>query len=146
MRLAVAADHAGFELKDAIARHLREKGHEVEDLGTHSGESVDYPTFANTLSRAVAQGTYELGILVCGSGTGMAIAANKVHGVRAANCTNEVLARYARLHNDVNVLCLGERIVGETLALAIVDAFVDTAFEGGRHKRRVDLITALEGA
>lgn len=144
MRIAVAADHGGFGLKDVIAEHLRKAGHDVADLGTHTGDSVDYPTFANTLSKAVADGTHELGVLVCGSGTGMAIAANKVRGVRAANCTNEVLARYARWHNDVNVLCLGERIVGQTLALAIVDAFFSSSFEGGRHQRRVDLINEIE--
>lgn len=144
MRIAIAADHGGFGLKNVIAEHLRKAGHDVADLGTHTGESVDYPTYASTLSKAVADGTHELGVLVCGSGTGMAIAANKVHGVRAANCTNEVLARYARWHNDVNVLCLGERIVGETLALAIVDAFFSSSFEGGRHQRRVDLINAIE--
>lgn len=146
MRIAVAADHAGFGLKDTIARHLRDAGHEVADLGTHTGDSVDYPTFAHTLALAVADGTHELGVLVCGTGTGMAIAANKVDGVRAANCAQEIVAKYARSHNDANILCLGERIVGETLALAILDAFVSTPFEGGRHQRRVDLITGFEGA
>lgn len=144
MRIALAADHAGYGLKDVLAEHLRKAGHDVADLGTHTGDSVDYPALASKLSKEVAAGAHELGVLVCGSGTGMAIAANKVRGVRAANCTNEVLARYARWHNDVNVLCLGERIVGETLALAILDAFVSSSFEGGRHQRRVDLISTIE--
>lgn len=144
MRLVAAADHAGRALKDTLVAHLRAQGHDVEDLGTHAGDSVDYPSFAHPLSLSVAEGRHDLGLLVCGTGTGMAIAANKVKGVRAANCTNELLARYARSHNAANVLCLGERIVGETLALAILDAFVSTPFEGGRHERRVDLIRDIE--
>lgn len=144
MRIAIAADHAGRELKDTVAAHLRARGHDVSDSGTHTGDSVDYPTYARPLAASVVNGSFELGILVCGTGTGMAIAANKVEGIRAANCTNELLARYARSHNAANVLCLGERVVGESLALAIVDTFVDTPFEGGRHQRRVDLIGEIE--
>lgn len=144
MPVALASDHAGRTLRDTLAAHLRAKGVDVDDLGTHTGDSVDYPAYARPLAEAVAAGRYAQGILVCGTGTGMAIAANKVRGVRAANCTNELLARFARSHNDANVLCLGERIVGPGLALAIVDAFLETAFEGGRHQRRVDLIAGLE--
>lgn len=142
--VAVASDHAGRRLKDSLVAHLREQGREVADLGAHTGDSVDYPQYARPLALGVASGTYSLGILVCGSGTGMAIAANKIDGVRAANCTSEWLARQARAHNDANVLCLGERVVGPGLALAIVDAFLDTEFEGGRHQRRIDLIHELE--
>lgn len=144
MAVVVASDHAGRALKDAIVAHLRQAGREVEDIGAHGSDSVDYPRYARPLAEGVAQGKYEAGVLVCGTGTGMAIAANKIDGVRAANCVNELLARMARAHNDANVLCLGERVVGEGLALAIVDAFLDTPFEGGRHQRRVDLIREIE--
>lgn len=144
MRIAIASDHAGIQLKKTVVEHLRQSGVEVHDAGPLNADSVDYPRYARPLAEGVARGDFELGILVCGTGTGMSLAANKVHGVRAANCTNEVVARYARLHNDVNVLCLGERIVGATLAIAIVDTFVGTAFEGGRHQRRVDLIHDIE--
>lgn len=142
--VAVASDHAGRGLKDVLVAHLREQGREIADLGAHSGDSVDYPQYARPLALGVANGTYALGVLVCGSGTGMAIAANKIDGVRAANCTDEWLARQARAHNDANVLCLGERVVGPGLAQAIVDAFLGTEFEGGRHQRRIDLIHELE--
>lgn len=142
--IAVASDHAGRGLKDQLVAHLRERGLEVADLGAHSGDSVDYPQYARPLAVAVAKGTYSFGVLVCGSGTGMAIAANKVDGVRAANCTSEWLAKQARAHNDANVLCLGERVVGPGLAVSILDTFLDTPFEGGRHQRRIDLIHELE--
>jgi ribose 5-phosphate isomerase B len=142
--VAVASDHAGWTLKDVLVAHLRAKGVDVVDLGVHSGDSVDYPAYARPLAEGVALGRYEKGILVCGTGTGMAIAANKVHGVRAANCTHELLARFARSHNDANVLCLGERVVGPGVALAIADAFLATPFEGGRHQRRVDLLGELD--
>lgn len=144
MPVAVASDHAGRALKDAIVDHLRTRGVDVADLGSSGTSSVDYPDYARPVAEAVAAGTYSRGILVCGSGTGMAIAANKIRGVRAANCTSEWLARQARAHNDANVLCLGERAVGVGIALAIADAFLDTPFEGGRHQRRIDLIHALE--
>ena len=146
MTIAIASDHAGLALKTALVEHLRHRGLAVDDLGPHTPDSVDYPAFARPLSEAVAQGRYARGILVCGSGMGMSIAANKVPGVRAALCTNEFLARMARLHNYANVLCLGERVTGVGLSVAIADAFLDTAFEGGRHQRRVDQITAIETA
>lgn len=145
MAIAIASDHAGLGLKDQVVAHLRSRGLEIQDQGVLDGTSVDYPAYARPLAEAVAARSYEAGILVCGTGTGMAIAANKVRGARAANCTNETLARYARAHNDANILCLGERIVGPSLALDIVDAFLDTPFEGGRHQRRVDLIRDIEG-
>jgi ribose 5-phosphate isomerase B len=146
MAVAIASDHAGLSLKEALVAHLRARGLAVDDLGPHDAASVDYPAFARPLAEAVAQGRYERGVLVCGTGMGMSIAANKVPGVRAALCTSELVARMARAHNDANVLCLGERVTGPGLALAIADAFLDTPFEGGRHQRRVDQITAIESA
>ncbi len=144
MRIAIASDHAGLQLKRELVNHLRKRGFDVDDLGPHETASVDYPDFARRVTDRLAAATSDKGILVCGTGMGMSIAANKIPGVRAALCTNELLARMARAHNDANVLCLGERVVGSGLALAIADAFFDTPFEGGRHQRRVDLITALE--
>lgn len=142
MKLVVASDHAGRRLKDAIFRHLAERGRVPTDLGVAlSVEKVDYPDYARPLAQAVAAGEYDLGILVCGTGTGMALAANRIPGARAANCTCEMMARMARAHNNANILALGERIVGEGLALAIADAFLETAFEGGRHQIRLDKIS-----
>jgi len=127
-----------------IAEHLAQAGHTVTDHGPDSGDSVDYPDYAEKVARAVADDASDLGILVCGSGVGMSIAANKVQGVRAALCANAYLGEMARAHNNANVLCLGERITGVGLALTIVDAFVSTKFEGGRHSRRVEKIAELE--
>ena len=143
-RIVAGSDHAGLRLRAEVVRVAREKGFEVEDLGPFSGDSVDYPAYARQVAEAVAAGRARFGILVCGTGIGMSIAANKVKGVRAAHCGNELEARMARAHNDANVLCLGERVVGLGLGAAIVAAFLDGAFEGGRHQRRVDLISALE--
>lgn len=144
MRLAAASDHAGLTLKRELCESLRVKGHEVQDLGPQTEASVDYPDFAKEVSALVAAGKADLGLLVCGSGTGMAISANKVHGIRAATARSEFEAKLARQHNDVNVLCLGQRITGSGLAAAIVDAFLAASFEGGRHQARVDKIKALE--
>lgn len=144
MKLALGADHAGYELKDHLAELLREEGHQVVDLGTNSAESVDYPYFGAAVGRAVAEGEAELGILVCGTGIGVGIAANKIRGIRAATCNDIYSARMARAHNDANVLTLGARIVGVGVAEEIVRAFVGTEFEGGRHGRRVDRMMALE--
>jgi len=142
MKLVVASDHAGRRLKDIIFRHLAERGRVPQDMGVDlSVEKADYPDYARPLAQAVAAGEYDLGFLVCGTGTGMALAANRVPGARAANCTNELMARMARAHNNANILALGERILGEGLALAIVDAFLETAFEGGRHQTRLDKIS-----
>jgi ribose 5-phosphate isomerase B len=127
-----------------VAEHLAQAGHTVTDHGPDSGDSVDYPDYAEKVARAVADDASDLGILVCGSGVGMSIAANKVQGVRAALCANAYLGEMARAHNNANVLCLGERITGVGLALTIVDAFVSTKFEGGRHSRRVEKIAELE--
>ncbi len=144
MRIALGADHAGFPLKTTVAKHLLDAGHDVTDLGTDSEKPVDYPAFCAAVGRAVVGGQADLGIVMGGSGQGEAIAANKVHGVRAALCHDEWTARFARSHNDANVLSLGGRILGETLALAIVDEFLATSFEGDRHARRLEQITAIE--
>lgn len=136
----LASDHAGHALKDLLARELPKLGFTVKDYGTDSCESCDYPAFAHKLCSAVlAEGGQ--GILVCGSGIGMSMAANRHDGIRAALCTTELHARLSRRHNDANVLCLGARITGDELALAIVAAFLETAFEGGRHQRRIDQLT-----
>lgn len=135
--LALAADHAGFELKDQLARAARARGLEVIDLGTNSGESVDYPDFADRLAVALADGRAARGVLICGTGIGISIAANRHRHLRAALCHDVTTARMARLHNDANVLVLGARVIGLQTALDCMDAFLDTAFEGGRHGRRV---------
>ncbi len=143
-RIVAGSDHAGLAVRGEAVRVAREQGFEVDDLGPFSGESVDYPDYARQVAEAVAAGRARLGILVCGTGIGMSISANKVKGVRAALCTSEYEARMARAHNDANVLCLGERVLGPGLAGAIVAAFLAQPFEGGRHQRRVDKIGALE--
>lgn len=137
MRIAIGADHAGYILKDHLQARLAEAGHELRDFGAHSADSVDYPDFAAEVARAVADGSAERGILVCGSGIGMAIAANRHRGIRAAACADLYSARLCREHNDANVLTLGSRIVAPPLAEAIVDLFLATPFAGGRHQRRV---------
>lgn len=144
MRLVTGSDHAGLSLKRVLVERLRARGIEVEDVGTHDTASCDYPDFARQVGEAVRDGRADLGLLVCGTGQGMAMAANKVAGVRAAVCGDTFSARATRQHNDANVLCLGERVVGAGLAQDILDAFVDTAFEGGRHARRVQKIGDLE--
>ncbi len=144
MKIVIASDHAGYNLRQTIAEHLSQAGHAVEDFGPPENESVDYPDYAAKVAKAVADDIADLGILVCGSGVGMSIAANKVPGVRAALCFNAYLGEMCRAHNNANFLCLGERVTGIGLALSIVDAFVTTKFEGGRHGRRVDKIAELE--
>ncbi len=144
MRIAVAADHAGFRLKTVIAAALRDHGHDVVDLGTDSEDPVDYPPLCAAAGRMVVQGHADRALVLGGSGQGEAIAANKVHGVRAALCLDEYTARLARQHNDANVLSLGGRILADAFALAIVDVFLTTAFEGGRHQPRLDQIAAIE--
>lgn len=144
MRLYVGSDHAGFALKEQVREHLEQEGHEVVDVGTHSEKSVDYPDFARQVGEAVAAGDAEYGILVCGSGLGMAIAANKVDGVRAVQVMDTEMAKMSRMHNDANVVTLAGRYTEPATADAIVDTFLATAFEGGRHQNRVDKITAIE--
>jgi ribose 5-phosphate isomerase B len=142
--VAVGADHAGFHLKQAVKTWLIDRGHHVLDFGTHSTESVDYPDYAAAVAAAVREGTAARGVLICGTGIGMAIAANKVAGVRAVQCSDVASARISREHNDTNVLALGERTTREDVALAIVSTWLETAFEGGRHTRRLDKVSALE--
>ena len=145
MKIALGADHAGFELKQQIKQHLASQpGVEVDDRGTMSNESVDYPDFAKAVGEEVAAHQADVGILVCGSGVGMAIAANKVPGIRAANVTSDYEAQYSREHNDANVLALGARVLDPQKAFEIVDRWLHTNFLGGRHQRRVDKITAIE--
>ena len=144
MKVAIASDHAGLSLKRQLAELLEARGHEVKDFGTYSGESVDYPDFASQVARAVGASEVERGVLVCGTGIGMSIVANKHRGVRAAVCTSEFESRMARAHNDANVLCVGQRVVGPGLAQSILEAFLDTAFEGGRHEKRVQKIRDAE--
>jgi len=144
VKIAIGADHGGYLLKNRVGEHLRELGHEVKDFGTNSPDSVDYPNYAGQVARAVASGEYDRGVVCCGTGIGVSIAANKVVGVRAALCTDCYMARMSRAHNDSNVLALGGRVVGEGLALDIVDAWLRTEFEGGRHARRVAQIHEIE--
>ena len=145
MHIAIGADHGGYGLKQHIVEYLTDQGYRVQDFGTHGSESVDYPDVAAQVSRAVATGEAERGIIVCGTGIGVSMAANKVRGVRAALCTDCYMARMAREHNDAQILCLGERVIGLGLASDIVRVFLDTAFAGGRHARRVGKINALDG-
>lgn len=145
MTIALGSDHGGYNLKEAIKIYLQENGHSVLDVGCHSTESCDYPYIAKEACEKILNKTCETGILVCGTGIGISIAANKIHGIRAAACQDYFAAKFTRLHNDANVLCLGERITGEGTALELVDVFLNTDFEqGGRHNIRVDLISKLE--
>lgn len=140
MRIALSADHAGYELKDLLAAWLAETGHEVIDLGTNSADSVDYPDFGACLARAVASGDADRGIAVCGSGIGIAIAANRNPGCRCALVSEPLSAALARTHNDANAIAIGSRLIGPEMAKACVTAFLATDFEGGRHQRRVDML------
>ena len=144
MRIAAGSDHAGLALKQVLIAFLLEKGHMVEDQGTETQDSCDYPDYAAKVAAAVKEGQAEWGLLVCGTGIGMAMAANKIDGIRAAVVSDPFSARATRLHNDANVLCLGERVVGTGLAREILAAWLDAEYEGGRHQRRIDKITALE--
>lgn len=144
MKVAIGCDHAGVDLKHEVARFLREQGHEVADFGTEGTESVDYPDFARRVAEAVRSGQAERGVLICGTGIGMSIAANKVPGVRAALCHDVYSARLTREHNDANVLTMGARVIGPGLAVEIAKAFFGGEFAGGRHARRVDKIAQIE--
>jgi ribose 5-phosphate isomerase B len=146
MKIALGADHAGFELKEKIRQHLVDKGIQVDDRGTNSTESVDYPDFASSVGEQVAARNADYGILVCGAGIGMSIAANKVAGIRAANVHSQVEAQLSREHNNANVLALGARLLDEPTALGIVDRWLNTSFAGGRHNRRVEKISEIEGS
>jgi RpiB/LacA/LacB family sugar-phosphate isomerase len=145
MRIAVGADHAGYPLKIDVLRFLKQEGHEIIDLGTHSTEPVDYPDYAKSVGEAVQQGIAERGILVCGSGVGACVAANKLRGIRAALCHDTYTAHQGVEHDDINVLCLGGRVVGPALALDILKAWLSASFsEAERHRRRVEKIVELE--
>ncbi len=140
MRVAIGSDHAGFTYKEKIREFLAEQGHQVQDLGTYSEESVDYPQWIRPVAEAVANGEYQRGIVLGGSGNGEAIVANKVRGIRCTLCWNVESAKFARQHNDANVLSIGQRLVSEQTALEVVDAWLHTEFEGGRHERRIKQI------
>ena len=142
--VAIASDHAGYALKEALKKKLGEAGYSVLDAGTDSEASCDYPIYAEAGCRKVLDGDAALCILCCGTGAGMSIAANKIKGIRAACCSDTFTARYIRMHNDANVLCVGARVVGEGLAWELAEAFLSAEFEGGKHARRVGLITQLE--
>lgn len=142
--LVIGCDHAGLNLKQKIVAHLKERGMDVIDVGTHTADSCNYVDFAHAVCETVTSGKADLGILVCGTGIGMSMAANKHAGIRAAACENTFSARMTRLHNDANVLCMGERVIGYGLACDMVDLFVDTEFLGGRHQARVDALNALD--
>src|ERR671919_1817128 len=144
MRIAIGADHAGYGLKEDVKGYLKERGHEVEDLGTHSEETTDYPPICAAVARAVRDGRADRGVVLGGSGQGEQIAANKVRGVRAALCNDLFTARMAREHNDANVLSIGARIVASALAREIVELWLTTSFQGGRHERRVRQIEEIE--
>ena len=141
--VAVASDHAGFQLKEVIKAELATLGHDVLDLGPESGESVDYPDYGEKMARAIREGRVTRGVIICGSGIGISIAANRFPEVRAALCHDNLTARLSRQHNDANVLAMGERVIGVETAKDCLKAFLETPFEGGRHQRRVDKLTAL---
>lgn len=146
MKIAIASDHAGFGLKSRILRYLTEKNLETSDLGTASRDSVDYPDYAVKVAKSVSQGQSDRGILICGTGIGMSIAANKVPGVRAALCHNVATAEVSRRHNDANVLALGERVLDEETALQIVETWLQSGFDAGRHQKRIEKIHEIEQA
>lgn len=144
MIIALGSDHGGYQLKEEIKGHLTAVGMEFRDFGTLDGASCDYPDIAEAVAKAVASGEYDRGLLFCGTGIGISIAANKVKGIRAACCSDCFSAKYTRLHNDANILCLGGRVVGPGLATEMVDLFLETKFEGGRHEGRIDKIRKIE--
>ena len=144
MKIVLGCDHAGFNIKDAVIAHIQSKGHEVVEVGTFSSDSCHYPIFAHAACEKILDGTCELGILICGTGIGMGMAANKHRGIRAAICSDTFSAAATRLHNDANVLCFGARVVGYGVAMDLVNAFLEAEFEGGRHAVRVDMIGEIE--
>ena len=144
MKIGIGNDHSALELKAEIIDFLKEKGHEVVDYGTNSPESCDYPIYGEKVARAVVAGEVEKGILICGTGLGISLAANKVEGIRAVVCSEPFTAKMSRAHNDCNILAFGARVVGAELAKMIVDTWLNTEFEGGRHQRRVDQIMDIE--
>jgi ribose 5-phosphate isomerase B len=143
VKIVLGCDHAGYDLKEAVAAHLRALGHEVQDVGTHGREAVDYPEYAVEVARRVAGTEADRGVLICGSGIGMSMVANRIAGVRAAMVSDPEAARMSRRHNDSNILCLGARFLSPEQAVAVLDVWLEEAFEGGRHQRRLDLIDRL---
>lgn len=143
MLIAIASDHGGYGLKEKVKEHLRERGEKIVDLGTTSEESVDYPIYGKSCAEAVASGKAERGIVICGTGIGISIAANKVKGIRCGLCTSVEMAELTRAHNNANMLAMGGRIIAPELAMEIVDAFLDTEFDGGRHQRRIDMLDEM---
>lgn len=144
MKIAIAADHGGFELKDSTVEYIKSLGNEVMDLGTNSADSVDYPDYAKKVCEEIQQGNSDLGILICGTGIGMSLAANKFEGIRAACVSDVYSAKMCRNHNNANVLCIGARVIGDEVAKLIIKTFLENEFEAGRHQRRVDKIMAFE--
>ncbi len=144
MKIALACDHGGLNLKKAVIDYLKQNGYEYEDFGTNTADSCDYPDFALPAAEAVACGSCDKGIVICSTGIGVSIVANKVPGIRCAHCHDAYCAKFTRLHNDANMLAMGEKVVGVGYALQIVETFLTTEFEGGRHQRRVDKISAIE--
>lgn len=144
MKIALGSDHAGYQLKEAVKEHLTQRGLQWEDFGCYSTDSVDWPTMAVAPCQAVQRGDCDCALLFCGTGVGISMAANRMAGIRACCCSDTFSARHTRLHNDANALCLGGRVVGVGLACELVDIFLNTPFEGGRHQRRLDLLAAME--
>jgi ribose 5-phosphate isomerase B len=144
MKIGIANDHSALEMKKEIIAYLESKGHEIIDYGTNSTESTDYPIWGEKVANAVASGEVEKGIAICGTGLGISLACNKVNGIRACVCSEPYTAKYSRLHNNCNIICFGARVIGIEMAKMIVDEFFETEFEGGRHERRVNMITDIE--
>ena len=144
MNIAIGNDHVGYELKNHIKKYLEDKGHTVKDFGAFSSERTDYPIYGKAVADAVISGECDYGVLICGTGVGISLAANKVKGIRAAVCSEPYSARLTRQHNNANIIAFGARVVGQAMAEMIVDEFLNAEYEGGRHQRRVDLITAIE--
>lgn len=144
MKIAIACDHGGLDLKKAAIKYLNSHDYEVVDFGTNTSDSCDYPDFALPAAESVACGECKYGILICGTGIGMSLAANKVKGIRCAHCHDTYSAKYTRLHNNANMIAFGQRVIGEGLMLEILETFLTTGFEGGRHQKRIDKITAIE--
>lgn len=144
MKIAMGNDHTAIGMKEAVKAHLENRGVEVVDFGTNSTESCDYPVYGEKVGRAVAAGEADLGIVICGTGVGISLAANKVKGIRACVCSEPYTAKLSRMHNDSNVLAFGARVIGEEMAKMIVDSWLDAEYEGGRHQRRVDMLMAIE--
>lgn len=144
MKLAVGCDHGGYPLKDFVLKYLSEKGHECVDFGCNSPESCDYPVYGERVGRAVANGECELGVLICGTGIGISLAANRVPGIRAAVCSEAYSARLTREHNNANIICFGARVIGEGVAASILDAFLSAEFVGGRHAERVAMLDSIK--